>query len=527
MSRIERRGAAKPTFLKKGMLLTIISFVLVIIVTIISLLVLPKVIHKARATDALDDGIRYCENGDLDAAKRSFEMAVSLEPDNVAAHFDLALVNMAGEGDYEAAAKHLKSAVDITPDFARAYHNLGIIQYFYQHDRTLAISNLSKAAELDPDYATTRDALGMAYESLGEYAKSREEYYKYLELDPDGPWSDWAQQHIKVIEDQPDVDKLGERLVELMNVEKPYYEILCTGDISIDRTGGQEDTSYSPLAIVAPELAKSTVTLGNLVSPITTEGARSEGKLKGDPDYSFILTEAGYDIVAVANDHIMDFGQDGLSDTLKNLDDAEIRTTGAGNNLGAAITPAVFELDEYTVHVLSFTDIGLDLAKASGTSPGAAPAEPGTMKNAIASSSAAADLVVVYIYWGLEKAPYPTKEQKELARSLIDTGADIIVGTHPDVTQPVEEYNGGIIAYSMGKFLMGDIYGSRHYSSMLAVEVSPEFGVLGFRIIPIYIEGTRSEIGEKAESIELVDYTLIDKDGKPVAFTSDELNIDS
>ena len=68
---------------------------------------------------------------------------------------------------------------------------------------------------------------------------------------------------------------------------------------------------------------------------------------------------------------------------------------------------------------------------------------------------------------------------------------------------------------------MGDIYCSRHYSSILAVEVSPEFGILGFRVIPIYIEGTRSGIGEKAESIELIDYTLIDKNGKPVAFASD------
>jgi len=260
---------------------------------------------------------------------------------------------------------------------------------------------------------------------MGEYAKSREEYYKYIELDPDGLWSDWAQQHIKVIEDQPDVDGLGERLVELANFEKPYYEILCTGDISLDRSGRQEDTSYSPLAIISTELAKSSITIGNLVSPITDAGTAERRKLKGDPDYSFILTEAGYDIVAIANDHIMDFGDDGLSDTLTHLSNAEIKTTGAGPNLGIATTPAVFDLDEYNVQVLSFTDIGTEAMKATGTSSGAAPATPAVMKSAIAASAANADLVVVYIYWGLEKAPYPTKEQKELARSLIDAGADI------------------------------------------------------------------------------------------------------
>jgi len=69
---------------------------------------------------------------------------------------------------------------------------------------------------------------------------------------------------------------------------------------------------------------------------------------------------------------------------------------------------------------------------------------------------------------------------------------------------------------------MGDIYGSRRYSSILAVEVSPEFGVLGFRVIPIYIEGTKTGISDKAKSIDLVDYTLIDKNGEPVVFTSKE-----
>ncbi|MCP4230778.1 MAG: tetratricopeptide repeat protein [bacterium] len=515
MSRIERRTIGKRVTSRKGMLITVIVVVTLIAVAIVSLFVLPDMIRKGRSSNALDAGIDYCKNGDLESAESSFELATSLNPDDVASYYDLALVYMAGEGDYVSALKNLKQATLLEPDFARAYHNIGVIQYFYCHDRALALKNLIKAAELDPDYAPTRVALGMTYESLGEYAKSREEYYEYLNLDADGPWSDWVQQHIKVIEDQPDVDGLGERLVELMNVEKPYYEILCTGDISLDRTSGQSDSSYSPLAIVAPELAKSTVTVGNLVSPITEKGTSGDGKLKGDPDYSFILTEAGYDVVAIANDHIMDFGNDGLADTLRNLGDAEIKTAGAGPDIASALKPAVIELEDYTIHILSFNAVG-----PSGSGAGVAPADLTTMRRALAASSSA-DIVVVYLYWGLEKAPYPTKEQKEQAHLLIDAGADIIVGTHPDVTQPIERYNGGIVAYSIGKFLMGDIYGSRHYSSILAVEVSPEFGILGFRLIPIYIEGTRSGIGEKVESIELVDYTLIDGKGKPVAFTSD------
>jgi len=130
MSRVERRASGRPAVVRKGMALTVVSFILVVIITIISLFVLPKIIYEKRAGDSLKAGIKYCEDGDLESAERSFEMAVSLRPDNAAAHFDLALVNMAGEGDYISAIKHLKKAVTADPDLARAYHNLGVIQYF-------------------------------------------------------------------------------------------------------------------------------------------------------------------------------------------------------------------------------------------------------------------------------------------------------------------------------------------------------------------------------------------------------------
>ncbi len=112
---------------------------------------------------------------------------------------------------------------------------------------------------------------------------------------------------------------------------------------------------------------------------------------------------------------------------------------------------------------------------------------------------------------------YPTSEQKRLAHKFVAAGADIIIGHHPHVLQGVESYEGAIIAYSLGNFLFDTRYPERRYSTLLTIEVSRSQGILGFRLIPIYIVGTEPVVAGGGEPAELMDFVLVGASGKKLA----------
>ena len=159
---------------------------------------------------------------------------------------------------------------------------------------------------------------------------------------------------------------------------------------------------------------------------------------KGDLTYTGILTSSSVEACSLGNNHIIDYGTEGMEDTMAVLEDAGV-TYGFNETIGYYITKDGLKVAIVSTSVLAssrawehYVTEGTQLAREQG-----------------------ADLVVVCCHWGIEGDHYPTEYQRELGHKLIDLGADLVVGNHPHVLQGIEEYNGKIIIYSLGNFSFG------------------------------------------------------------------------
>lgn len=203
---------------------------------------------------------------------------------------------------------------------------------------------------------------------------------------------------------------------------------------------------------------KADLSILNLETALTTKGEPLANKsyiFNGDVKNLGVLNDLGLDVAVLGNNHAMDMGQEGILDTIKNLNDAGIKTTGGGKNLHDALEPAVFEVDGLSVSVLSFSNIGKLETFAMSNRAGIAHGRYAV--NAVRSARKKTDLVIVEIHWGDEYETMPDREQIGLARRLILSGADAVIGHHPHIPQSVESYRGGVIIYSLGNFVFGSV----------------------------------------------------------------------
>jgi len=213
-----------------------------------------------------------------------------------------------------------------------------------------------------------------------------------------------------------------------------------------------------PFAASKSILEAADITAGNLETPITLRGTPAEDKkyvFKGKPEYLAGLKNAGFDVVTLANNHTLDQGWEGLSDTMDHLDDAGIRHVGAGRDDEEAFTPVYIESNGMTVAYIGVTNIvPVTTWKADKNHPGVAEAYDLTRaKVAIQAARKLADVVVVMVHWGEELNERPVLRQTERGHAFIDAGADLVIGSHPHILQGFEHYKGKWIAYSLGNFV--------------------------------------------------------------------------
>ncbi len=165
------------------------------------------------------------------------------------------------------------------------------------------------------------------------------------------------------------------------------------------------------------------------------------------------LEDAGFDWVSVANNHIGDAGDDGILQTIKNLDKHDIAHAGAGRNTKAAHKAALLEVGGVTVGLLGYDTIAPSYWSAPD-SPGSAQMTVKALKKDIAAARAAgADVVVVMPHWGVEYTAAPTAKQQKLGRAAIDAGADMVIGNHPHWVGAMEVYKNKPIWYALGNLV--------------------------------------------------------------------------
>jgi poly-gamma-glutamate synthesis protein (capsule biosynthesis protein) len=235
-------------------------------------------------------------------------------------------------------------------------------------------------------------------------------------------------------------------------------------------------------------LSKADISMVNLENPITqrTQRVKKEFNFKMNPKYLGVLQSAGIDIVTVANNHIFDYGSEGLLDTIHSLDSVGIKHVGAGRNLDEARRCALFEIKGLRIGFLGY--FGSGAFAATSNQAGVAPRSTSMMINDIQSLKQIdkADYVVVNIHWGTEKALYAEEWQVNLAHSVVDAGADLVVGHHPHVLEGIERYKNAFIAYSLGNFLFGGNSRSTYDTAVLKVELGR--GVRRVSIVPIRVK---------------------------------------
>ena len=205
-------------------------------------------------------------------------------------------------------------------------------------------------------------------------------------------------------------------------------------------------------------LASADITAGNLETAITKRGTPELNKeyvYRGPQEALVPIKEAGFDFLSIANNHTMDYGWEGLSDTMDALDEAGISHAGSGNDDVEAFTPAYVEGNGKNVAFIGLTQVVPKVEwKADRNHPGLAEAYSfGRAVAAVKEARGNADVVVVMVHWGKEREDMPVKQQQALAYALIDAGADLVVGSHPHVLQGFEAYKGKWIAYSLGNFV--------------------------------------------------------------------------
>jgi poly-gamma-glutamate synthesis protein (capsule biosynthesis protein) len=225
-----------------------------------------------------------------------------------------------------------------------------------------------------------------------------------------------------------------------------------------------------PFTGVMPFLGKADIAVGNLESPISTRGTAVENKkftLRAGPLAARALKSAGFRVVALANNHAMDFGPLALQDTLAALDDNGILYSGAGMDLDDARTPAIVRIKGKTLAFLSYSlTFPLEFFASAGH-PGTAPGYADFIKADIKKVRPAADLVIVSFHWGAELMTAAKDYQVELGHQAIDWGADLVLGNHPHVLQELEVYKGRLIAYSLGNFVFGSESNRTNFSMIL------------------------------------------------------------
>jgi poly-gamma-glutamate capsule biosynthesis protein CapA/YwtB (metallophosphatase superfamily) len=242
-------------------------------------------------------------------------------------------------------------------------------------------------------------------------------------------------------------------------INNDHINVMAVGDIGLMGTVSSSINKKSSKGFfrdVIPTISKSHVFFGNLEIPFAKTNMKPvfneiPTRLKSDPLCLDALKDLGIDIVCLANNHIMDYGIQGLRFTQELLRNKKIRYVGAGETLEEAIKPEVIQIHQNKIGFLAFAQEGAHTATSKR--PGTAPINKDLIGKQIEILKDQVDWIIVSLHFGMMYTDYPKYDDYLLARWIIDKGANAVLGHHPHVTQGVENYNNGVIAYSLGEFI--------------------------------------------------------------------------
>lgn len=192
----------------------------------------------------------------------------------------------------------------------------------------------------------------------------------------------------------------------------------------------------------------------NLECPLTTYDKpikKTGPALKASPECAKYISQAGFQAVGLANNHIMDYGYHGLVDTINACKDHGIATVGAGMNLEQAKSAYFAECKGIKIALIAIAEHEFNLSENG--SAGAGPMDVIDNYHQIQTAKEKADILIVTVHGGNEYFPYPRPGLRKTCKHYIDLGVDAVICHHPHVPGAYEYYKDRPIVYSLGNFL--------------------------------------------------------------------------
>ncbi|HKZ34778.1 MAG TPA: CapA family protein [Patescibacteria group bacterium] len=293
----------------------------------------------------------------------------------------------------------------------------------------------------------------------------------------------------------PALSTLSESSVQTpLSRKEKEITLYAVGDVGLGRSINaflkkEKDLSF-PFKKVLGVLKPVDIVLVNLEGPflkdcpVTTTGFRFCSEF----DHVAVLTAGSVDIVNLANNHMGDYGDQGVKQTEEALTHQHISYTGLHNI-------AYKKVRDVTFSFVGFTDI-----PASSDLVSRATEEE--LKSLLSEARGTSDVVVSIFHWGEEYSKTPTIRQQELAHSSIEMGADIVIGHHPHWVQSLEVYQRKLIMYSLGNFVFDQMWSKETREGVIAKLTFQENFLTSYSFTPILIEqyGQPRLLEEKEES---------------------------
>jgi poly-gamma-glutamate capsule biosynthesis protein CapA/YwtB (metallophosphatase superfamily) len=292
----------------------------------------------------------------------------------------------------------------------------------------------------------------------------------------------------------------------------PVVRLCAVGDIGLSGAvalQAQAEGFDGLWAEIAPLLQAADLAFANLESPLVALGRRP-GLFAGPTSGAKALARAGFDLLNLANNHIYDYGPEGLASTLQACEQAGLKVVGAGERREGLADPLVIEAGGLR---LVWLGCARTLQKQSATGPFFWELDEQALLSAVRSAKGKGDLLVLSLHVGRMYLDYPDPDHRRLAQTLLENGADLVLMHHAHVLQGIEIQGGSRVAcYSLGNFLID--WREGWVPACIVEEQQREGGVFLFEldregikrtaVLPTYIDSNlqvRWAVGEKGTAV--------------------------
>lgn len=263
-------------------------------------------------------------------------------------------------------------------------------------------------------------------------------------------------------------------------------KVLFFGDMMLDRKVRlliEKNGSDYPFSKIGKLFDEADLVVANLEGSFTDNPSKTSD-LKGkyldftfDPKMAKELRRIGFDILSLANNHSLNFGREGLDSTKKYIKDAKMEYFGdPENSLELSLIKEIRGIKIafvgfYELYYKNFQNVYTEIKRIKDNS--------------------LADIIIVMPHWGVEYQDHSSTMQRQVAKEMVKSGADIIVGAHPHVVQNFEKISDSLVFYSLGNFVFDQNFSfeTTHGASLIFEFEKDQAGIIGmtYRVIPLDI----------------------------------------